>query len=127
MKTRIFESIAVELPVASRKEIETRFKSHIPDDYKFEFAEVIRRRIHHCEENCLHNLAEAQVCNDGQTIVWTGGHFSIPVHAELRKALYCAPHEWNRLVWQQIIRQMYEDEVKNEILFQVATEVLLVL
>lgn len=124
MKTRIFEAIAAELPVASREEIAIRFKPLNPDDYKAEFIEVIRRRIHHCEQNCLNNLAEAQVCNDGQTIVWAGGHFAIPVHAALIQALECEPHEWHLPVWQQIIRQMYEDEMQNEILFRVATETL---
>ena len=125
MKTKIFETIAAALPEVS-KEMKASLKSRTPDDYKYEFIEVIRRRILHCEENCLYNLDEAQVC-ERQTIVWTGGHFSIPVHAALRRALTCAPHEWDRLVWQQIVRQLYEDEMKDEVLFRIATEALLVL
>lgn len=111
--------------MASREDRNRLIRSN-PEDFETQFCEVIRRRIHHCETACLNNLQDATVCPDMETIVWLGGHFNIAVHEELVKALDQKPKEWSTLIWQQIVRQMYEEQNQDEIMFRIATEMLAV-
>ena len=44
----------------------------------------------------------------------------------LKEALVQNIEYWNSLIWQQIIRQLWEENNRNKNLFYIATEMLLV-
>lgn len=88
------------------------------------FKKVIDARIQHCLEQLKNHTHEASYVEDHGVIVWEGGHFSIPVYDALLDAQEQGIKEWNRLVWQQIIRQMAIEKA-NLIYFNLATEFLL--
>ena len=88
------------------------------------FRKVIEARIDHCVNNLKAHANEAKVAFS--TVVWEGGHFSVPVYKALVEALNQDMRSWSPLVWQQIIRQMIEDKCENNTMFQIATEFILV-
>ncbi len=88
------------------------------------FKKVIDARIQHCLEQLKSHAHEASYVEDHGVIVWKGGHFSIPVYDALLEAQEQGIKEWDRLVWQQIIRQMATENYEP-IYYNIATEFLL--
>lgn len=89
------------------------------------FKKVIEQRLQHCLEQLKNHANEASYVEDHGVIVWKGGHFSIPVYDALLDAQEQGIKEWDRLVWQQIIRQMAIQGGYEPIYFHIATEFLL--
>lgn len=98
-------------------------KSSFEETEKF-FRKVIEARIDHCVNNLKAHASEAKVASIA--VVWEGGHFSVPVYESLLEALEQDIRDWSSLVWQQIIRQMVEDGCKDNTMFRIATEFILV-
>lgn len=88
------------------------------------FRKVIEARIDHCVNNLKAHANEAKVASIA--VVWEGGHFSVPVYESLLEAQDQDWRNWSPMVWQQIIRQMIEDGCKDNTMFQIATEFILV-
>ena len=88
------------------------------------FRKIIDARINHCVGNLKAHASEAKVAF--VTVVWKDGHFSVPVYMSLLEAQNQDWRDWSSLVWQQIIRQMIEDGCKDNTMFQIATEFILV-
>ena len=88
------------------------------------FRKVIEARINHCVDNLKAHANEAKVASI--VVVWEGGHFSVPVYESLLEAQNQDWRDWSSLVWQQIIRQMIEDGCKDNLMFRIATEFILV-
>ena len=88
------------------------------------FRKVIEARIDHCVNNLKAHANEAKVAF--AIVVWKDGHFSVPVYESLLEAQNQDWRDWSALVWQQIIRQMIEDGCKDNLMFQIATEFILV-
>lgn len=91
--------------------------------------EIIKARMFHCQTELLNHLDEAEVALDRQIVHYkkSGGHFSVPTYRELEEALTKPMQEWTKLIWQQIIRQMSTDIDHSTVVFQYATEKLLVM
>ena len=87
------------------------------------FREVIKSRINHCVNNLKAHANEAKV--NLTTVVWPTGYFSIPVYESLLEAQNQDWRDWSPLIWQQIIRQMAEEDCKNNIMFKIATKFIL--
>ena len=87
------------------------------------FREVIKSRINHCVNNLKAHANEAKA--GLTTVVWPTGYFSVPVYESLLKAQNQDWRDWSPLIWQQIIRQMAEEDCKNNIMFKIATEFIL--
>lgn len=119
-----FADIVRELP-----ESESIFfaKGADKEENKAFFRKMIERRIQHCESQLKNNLDNARATMTGQIVFWEGGHFSYPVWEALKEAINQPLDKWDRLIWQQIIRQMAEDHVANKEAYYIATEYLLVL
>ena len=98
-------------------------KSSLVEAEKF-FRKVIEERIDHCVNNLKAHANEAKVASI--VVVWKDGHFSVPVYDSLVEALDQDWRSWSPLVWQQIIRQMIEDDCKDNTMFRIATEFILV-
>ena len=114
--------LIANLPVAednARREDKPSFE----EIEKF-FKEVIGSRIEHCVNNLKAHISEAKVAF--VTVVWPIGHFSVPVYMSLVEAQDQDMRNWSALVWQQIIRQMIEDGCKDNLMFRIATEFILV-
>ena len=114
--------LIANLPVAednARREDKPSFE----EIEKF-FKEVIGSRIEHCVNNLKAHVSEAKVAF--VTVVWPTGHFSVPVYTSLVEAQDQDMRNWSALVWQQIIRQMIEDGCKDNLMFRIATEFILV-
>ena len=114
--------LIANLPVAednARREDKPSFE----EIEKF-FKEVIDSRIEHCVNNLKAHANEAKVASI--VVVWEGGHFSVPVYESLLEAQNQNWRDWSALVWQQIIRQMIEDGCKDNLMFRIATEFILV-
>ena len=88
------------------------------------FKEIIDARIQHCVSNLKAHANEAKVAF--AIVVWPTGHFSVPVYDSLVEAQDQDMRSWSPLIWQQIIRQMIEDKCENNLMFQIATEFILV-
>ena len=88
------------------------------------FREVIKSRINHCVNNLKAHANEAKVASIA--VVWPTGYFSVPVYESLLEAQNQDWKDWSPLIWQQIIRQMAEEDCKNNIMFRIATEFILV-
>lgn len=114
--------LIANLPVAednARREDKPSFE----EIEKF-FKEVIETRIDHCVNNLKAHANEAKVASI--VVVWKDGHFSVPVYMSLVEAQDQDMRSWSSLVWQQIIRQMIEDGCKDNLMFRIATEFILV-
>lgn len=88
------------------------------------FKKVIEQRLQHCLEQLKNHTHEASYVENHDVIVWKGGHFLIPVYNALLEAQEQGIKEWDRLVWQQIIRQMATENYEP-IYYNIATEFLL--
>ena len=88
------------------------------------FRKMIESRIDHCVSNLKAHANEAKVAF--AIVVWPTGHFSVPVYESLLEARNQDWRNWSPMVWQQIIRQMVENGCKNDTMFQIATEFILV-
>lgn len=88
------------------------------------FRKMIEERIDHCVSNLKAHANEAKVAFS--TVVWKDGHFSVPVYESLLEAQDQDWRNWSPAIWQQIIRQMIEDKCTDNMMFQIATEFILV-
>ena len=88
------------------------------------FKEVIEHRLQHCLGQLQDHAKDAVYVDSQGVVVWEGGHFSIPVYNALLDAQEQGIKGWNRLVWQQIIRQMATENYEP-IYYNIATEFLL--
>lgn len=118
--TEVMRLIA-NLPVAEDNTREARPSLQEAENF---FREVIKSRINHCVNNLKAHANEAKVASIA--VVWPTGHFSVPVYESLLKAQNQDWKDWSPLIWQQIIRQMAEENCKNNIMFRTATEFILV-
>ena len=114
--------IIANLPAAEDNNVREN-KPSFEEIEKF-FKEIIDVRIQHCVSNLKAHASEAKVAF--VTVVWPTGHFSVPVYDSLVEAQDQDMRSWSPLIWQQIIRQMIEDKCENNIMFQIATEFILV-
>ena len=92
--------------------------------YEFEFKQVISNRIAHCNGQLKNNEVIAE--DDNFFFFKNGEHYSKPVMEALKEALVQNIEHWNSLIWQQIVRQLWEDDSRDKNLFYIATESLLV-
>lgn len=86
--------------------------------------QAIKNRIAHCEQQ----LAENNIRHEDEfLIIFTNGnHYSKPVMRALKEALTIQDfRKWDALVWQQIVRQLWEENNRDKKLFYFATEMLL--
>jgi hypothetical protein len=120
-RTNEVMSLIAGLPVAeditrddrpSLKEVESFFRN------------IIEARINHCVDSLKAHASVAKVAFN--VVVWKDGHFSIPVYEALVEAQNQDWRDWNPLIWQQIIRHMAEDSCKDNMMFCIATEFMLV-
>ena len=105
---------------------EPQFKTINTSSLERNFKTIIQQRINHCEKQYNDKIDENTYRNESIIYFSDGTHFSIPVYKFLKEALNKSMQEWNRMVWQQIVRQMYNNVERNETLFNIATEYLLV-
>lgn len=92
--------------------------------YESKFKQIILNRITHCNEQLKNN--EIIDKDDNFFFFKNGEHYSIPVIRALIDALTQNIEQWSPLVWQQIVRQLWEENNRNKVLFYIATERLLV-
>ena len=118
--TEVMRLIA-NLPVAEDNTREARPSLQEAENF---FREVIKSRINHCVNNLKAHANEAKVASIA--VVWPTGYFSVPVYESLLEAQNQDWKDWSPLIWQQIIRQMMEEDCKNNIMFRIATEFILV-
>ena len=118
--TEVMRLIA-NLPVAEDNTREARPSLQEAENF---FREVIKSRINHCVNNLKTHANEAKVASIA--VVWPTGYFSVPVYESLLEAQNQDWKDWSPLIWQQIIRQMAEEDCKNNIMFRIATEFILV-
>ena len=85
-----------------------------------EFKQIISNRIAHCNGQLKNNEVIAE--DDNFFFFKNGEHYSKPV----MEALVQNIEHWNALVWQQIVRQLWEEDSRDKNLFYIATESLLV-
>ena len=92
---------------------------------EFEFKRVIDARIAHCDVQ----LENRKIIDEDEIFVYfdNGEHYSKPVMKALKEALTQSITQWRPLIWQQIVRQLWEEDSRNRTLFYFATEELLVL
>lgn len=114
-------SLIAGLPVAEDNIVENKLSFEEIESF---FRKVIEARISHCVNSLKARANEAKVAFS--TVVWEDGHFSVPVYWDLEDALNQGLRDWSSLIWQQIIRQMVEDGCKDNTMFQIATEFILV-
>ena len=94
--------------------------------HEYEFKQVISNRIAHCD-NQLKNNGQFITYEDEWIITFLNGeHYSKPVMKALKDALVQDIEQWTSLVWQQIVRQLWEDNNRDRSLFYIATEMLLI-
>lgn len=97
-----------------------------PKLYEDDFRKVISNRIKHCEDQ-LKNNKKSIIREDEYYIFFKNGeHYSKPVMKALVEALTQDINDWNALVWQQIVRQLWEDNSRDKELFYIATEHILI-
>lgn len=89
------------------------------------FKKVIEARIQHCLGQLKDHAKDAVYVDNQGMVIWDNGHFSIPVYDALLDAQNQGMKEWDRLIWQQIIRQMAIQGGYESIYFYIATEFLL--
>ena len=118
--TEVMRLIA-NLPIAEDNTREARPSLQEAENF---FREVIKSRIQHCVNNLKAHANEAKVASIA--VVWSTGYFSVPVYESLLEAQNQDWKDWSPLIWQQIIRQMAEEDCKNNIMFRIATEFILV-
>ena len=118
--TEVMHLIA-NLPVAEDNIREARPSLQEAENF---FREVIKSRINHCVNNLKAHANEAKVTSS--IVVWKDGHFSVPAYMALVEAQNLDWDDWSPFIWQQIIRQMAEEDCKNNIMFRIATEFILV-
>ena len=118
--TEVMRLIA-NLPIAEDNTREARPSLQEAENF---FREVIKSRINHCVNNLKAHANEAKVASIA--VVWPTGHFSVPVYESLLEAQNQDWKDWSPPIWQQIIRQMAEEDCKNNIMFRIATEFILV-
>lgn len=88
--------------------------------------QVIKNRIAHCEQQLADNKNNIRYEDEFLIIFTNGDHYSKPVMSALKEALTIQDfRQWNALVWQQIVRQLWEDDSRDKKLFYFATEMLL--
>lgn len=92
--------------------------------HEAEFRCIIDNRINHCYADLMLHKDSAKV-NFQSIACWETGHFSLPVFKMLVESRDIPLKEWNKLIWEQIIRQMALDECYNMELINIATEFLL--
>lgn len=103
------------------------------NDIENRCKDIIRDRLNHCCNELLVNINTnkkiQKVCNNLYIDYCDGkrGHFSFPTYKALYEALDQSIDDWNKLIWQQIVRQMYISKKVDEECFMYATEALLVL
>lgn len=114
-------SLIAGLPVAEDNIVENKLSFEEIESF---FRKVIEARISHCVNSLKARANEAKIAFS--TVVWEDGHFSVPVYWDLEDALNQGLRDWSSLIWQQIIRQMVEDGCKDNTMFQIATEFILV-
>lgn len=95
--------------------------------HESEFKQVISDRIAHCDKQLRKNINNIAYRNECIIHFNNGEHYSIPVIRALEDALTQNIGQWTSLVWQQIVRQLWEDNNRNKNLFYIATEVLLII
>lgn len=101
------------LSFPNRSELEISFKS------------IIAKRMKHCYDALTTKEIKSR-SGSGLIIMFTDGtHFSYPVYEALDKALKQPMCKWDKLIWQQIVRQLYLS--KDDKLFNIATEYLFIL
>ena len=113
--------LIADLPVAEDNTRENRPSLEEAESF---FRKVIEARINHCVNNLKAHANEAKVAFT--TVVWPTGHFSVPVYMSLVEAQNQDWRDWSSLIWQQIIRHMVEDGCKDNMMFRIATEFILV-
>ena len=115
--------------IPSVEEIENKIKNLEKGNYygdsKLEslegyFNRILRRRIIHCSYELEANLKRAKI--DGSCVFWKGGHFQFELYKMLLKAYCHNPENWDAIIWQQIVRQMYLSNERNDKAFMYATE-----
>lgn len=117
--TEVMRLIA-NLPVAEDNIREVRPSLQETENF---FREVIKSRINHCVNSLKAHANEAKVASS--IVVWKDGHFSVPVYMALVEAQNLDLDDWQPLIWQQIIRHMIENDYKNNMMFRIATELIL--
>lgn len=90
-----------------------------------EFRQVISNRITHCNNQLKSNEQFITYEDDWIITFLNGEHYSKPVMKALEDALTQNIEQWTSLVWQQIVRQLWEDNNRDKNLFYIATEILL--
>lgn len=92
--------------------------------HEAEFRCIIDNRINHCYADLMLHKDSAKVSFQS-VACWETGHFSLPVFKMLVESRDIPLKEWNKLIWEQIIRQMALDECYDMELINIATEFLL--
>lgn len=104
-----------------------RFSSNEPDKLDVYFKNIITRRLCHCAVNLLSKYQNGTKTPSGEYVMFNDNtHFSKPVYEDMLNALKVRHEEWNPLVWQQVVRQMYYEHSIDSDKFDIATEYLLV-
>lgn len=94
------------LPVREIKDLDVY--PYDMDVLEEDFKKIIIDRINFCSIDLL-AATNATVNKERDIAIYDGGHFSMEVYRRLEEALNTSCHEWNQLVWQQILRQLYEE------------------
>ena len=88
--------------------------------------QAIKNRIAHCEQQLADNKNNIRHEDENFVIFTNGDHYSKPVMRALKEALTIQDfRQWNALVWQQVVRQLWEADNRDKKLFYFATEMLL--
>ena len=112
--------LIANLPIAEDNIREARPSLQEAENF---FREVIKSRINHCVNSLKAHANEAKVASS--IVVWKDGHFSVPIYMALVEAQNQDWDDWQPLIWQQIIRHMVEYDYKNNMMFRIATELIL--
>lgn len=123
MKENILKEV-VDLMRGLPELVETGRKNGVVDLHEAEFRQIINNRINHCYADLMLHKDSAKV-NFQSIACWETGHFSLPVFKMLVESRDIPLKEWNKLIWEQIIRQMALDECYDMTLVNIATEFLL--
>jgi hypothetical protein len=107
---------------------------HSRQEYLDGIKYLVYQRMIHCSSELSKHLKDAKMIHFGQTIVWDGGHFSLPVYqymCDFVQNYTCTDESYrkyiNPMVLQQALRALEYEEMENKhYLFMCLTEELLV-
>lgn len=103
--------IMIERKYHHDQEFENKRPRIAEEKFSGEMLEIAKRlakyRMAHCFKQLHSNLANAKVITE-QSIVWTGGHFEVPVWEQLEAIVFklADVRELNRIQCQQLIRSI---------------------